>query len=106
MIITEKVAMVKVILDDSTLDDVVVSAYLEIAEKEILAWRYGGVHTPSELPSEFDMIQVHAVVVGYTQRGAEGQTWHSEGNIMRTFIYGDMLKYIHMNVTQICGVPS
>lgn len=104
---SEKLTMVKLMLgDEPGLQDKVLTAYLKAAAKEIIAWRYGGNTTITEVPAEYEMTQVHAVVIGYSQRGAEGQTWHSENGTMRTFHYDDMLAYIRANVVQMVGVPS
>lgn len=54
--------------------------------------------------AEYDTIQVMACVVGYSLRGAEGQTSHNENGIQRSFQYADMVKYIHEHVNPIVGV--
>lgn len=105
MTISEKMEMAKLMLGDPYLDDSVLQAYLDAAGREILNWRYGSANAPAEVPADYEMIQIHAVMVGYSQRGGEGQTWHSENGIMRTFHYDDMLAYIHANVVQMVGVP-
>lgn len=84
----------------------ILETYLNAAGNEILAWRYGSRSKPDEVPEEFDMIQIHAVMAGYTQRGAEGQTYHAENGINRTFVYSDMVNYIHRNVVPLAGVPA
>lgn len=103
----DKLAMVKVLLDvqkDNSQDEKI-EAFLEAAKKEIISWRfsYAG-DMPKEVPEEYEMIQVWAVVAGYSQSGAEGQATHSENGISRTFNYPDMLHYIHRNVVHKVGV--
>ena len=103
----EKLAMVKVLLDaqkDNSQDEKI-EAFLEAAKKEIISWRfsYAG-DMPEEVPEEYEMIQVWAVVNGYSQSVAEGQATHSENGISRTFNYPDMLHYIHRNVVHKVGV--
>lgn len=104
---TEKIDMVISFLeDDSMVSEDKLSVYLEAASKEIIAWRYSysGQSAPEEVPPEYEMTQVHAVIAGYTQSGAEGQSSHSENGISRTFRYGDMLHYIRANVIPLAGV--
>ena len=103
----EKLDMVKLMLgNEQTLNDDVLTAYLIAAAREIIMWRFDGKTTVTEVPPEYEMTQVHAVVIGFSQRGAEGQTWHSENGTMRTFHYDDMLAYIRANVVQMVGVPQ
>ena len=103
----EKLEMVKLLLDmaDEDSEDEKITAFLNAAEKEIISWRfsYAG-NMPTQVPEEYEMIQVWAVVNGYSQSGAEGQATHSENGISRTFNYPDMLHYIHRNVVHKVGV--
>ena len=103
----EKLDMVKTMLDmanDDSEDDKIL-AFLSAAEKEIISWRYSYAGTkPAEVPEDYEMTQVWAVVNGYSQSGAEGQATHSENGISRTFNYPDMLHYIHRNVVHKVGV--
>lgn len=83
-------------------DDVAIMAYLRAAEHEILHWRYGYANVmPASVPEEFEMTQIFAVIAGYGQIGAEGQTKHSEGAIERIYKHDNMLSYIHANVPAI-----
>lgn len=103
----EKLAMVKTVLDsqnDNSNDDKI-KAFLDAAKKEIISWRYSYANdVPDEVPEEYEMVQVWAVINGYSQSGAEGQATHSENGISRTFNYPDMLHYIHRNVVHKVGV--
>ena len=102
-----KISMLHSMLGDvDALTDIMLSDYLKAAKMEILAWRYGDPNAFSEVPPEYEMTQIHAVVSGFSQRGAEGQTWHAENGTMRTFHYDDMLHYIRANVVQKVSVPS
>ena len=103
----EMLALAKNILGiTNNTEDTVLLAYLRAAGKEILQWRYGATgNVPDTVPAEYELTQVFAVVSGYTQRGAEGQTWFAENGVMRTFHYDDMIQYIRRNVVQLVGVP-
>lgn len=84
--------------------------YLNIAKDEILSWQYhlvGGVpEDVTEVPPRYEGTQIYAVVAGYTHAGAEGQRMHIENGTHRTFIYSDMLDYIHNNVLPIVRVGA
>ena len=82
------------------------AAYLQIAKQEIIGWRYS--YNPSadvtEVPAEYEMTQVFAVLAGLTTSGAEGETAHSENGISRTFKHADMIAYIRAHVPPLCKV--
>lgn len=107
---SEKLAMVKALLrisDSDTSEDSLITTYLTMAAREILGWRYSNANPddiPTEVPSEYEMTQVQAVINGYTQSGIEGQTISVENGIHRHFEYSDMLRYIRSNVIPIAGV--
>lgn len=96
----EKLAMVKTIMGDDAPDDNTILSYLRLAETEILAWRYGFNQSamPIDVPAEYEMTQIYAVVSGFTQRGVEGQSVSIENGIHRHFDFTDMVRYIRQNV--------
>ena len=108
MTVEEKLSMVKTMLEiptEDTSEDGLIGVYLTASEKEIIAWRFSyGSAQVTEIPAEYEMTQVFAVVAGYSQGGTEGQTQHSENGINRTFKYADMLAYIRSNVIPLCKV--
>ncbi len=84
-----------------------IEVYLSAAEKEIINWRFSLTgNLPETLPEEYDMTHVWAVINGYSQAGAEGQSTHSENGVARTFNYADMVQYIRRNVRPMVGVLS
>ena len=105
---SEKLAMVKSLLriSDTSMDDLL-TTYLNVAKSEILGWRYSYDmdNAPSEVPAEYEMTQVQAVVNGFTQSGNEGQSVSIENGIHRHFSYADMVRYIRANVIAIARVP-
>lgn len=108
MTITEKVEMVMALLGEtgSALEEKI-EVYLKAAAKEIIAWRYSYTgNSVEEVPEEYEMTQIHAVIAGYTLSGAENQTLHSENGVQRTFKYSDMLSYIRAHVIPKVGVIS
>jgi hypothetical protein len=101
----EKLDMLSVLLNPSNEEAEKLEVYLQMAEKEILAWRYSYTsEKPETVPEEYEMTQIHAVIAGFNVSGAEGQATHSENGISRTFNYPDMLHYIHRNVVHKVGV--
>ena len=108
MTLAEKTQMVKTLLeiaDDDASSDELISAYLTLAEKEIISWRYSYTgQTITAVPAEYEVTQIMAVVAGYSQGGAENQTGHSENGIQRVFKYSDMVAYIRAHVIPICKV--
>lgn len=105
---SEKLAMVKSLLriSDTSMDELL-TTYLNAAKSEILGWRYSydRDNAPSEVPAEYEMTQVQAVVNGFTQSGNEGQSVSIENGIHRHFSYADMVRYIRANVIAIARVP-
>ena len=103
MTTAEKLATVKTILDisDNTKDELL-TTYLDMAKREILAWRYAdGADAPEDVPAEYEPVQIQAVVNGYTQSGSEGQTSASENGITRRFEFADMVSYIRAHVIAV-----
>lgn len=103
-----KIRMIKTSLgiaeDDVTLDGELYT-YLDMAGMEILNWMY--INHPSdresvtEVPTRYEVVQVNAVVNGYSHRGAEGEIVHNENGINRQFVHSDMVDYIRSNVFQL-----
>lgn len=100
----EKLTRVKLLLEDGgeVPSDEKLTEYITIAGNEILYWMYhmvGGVPLDvTAVPVKYENIQVYAVIAGYTQAGAEGESAHHENSVIRHFRYSDMLDYIHNNV--------
>lgn len=103
---SEKLRMVLTLMDVTEADDSVctaISTYLTAAASEIISRRYSyGSSTVTEVPVEYEMTQIWAVIAGYSQGGAEGQTQHSENGINRVFKYADMVDYIRAHVIPLC----
>ena len=108
MTMAEKIEMVMALLSetDSRLEEKI-EVYLTASAKEIISWRYSySSKSVSEVPAEYEMTQIYAVIAGYTLSGAENQTFHNENGIQRTFKYSDMLNYIRAHVVPKAGVIS
>lgn len=108
---TDKLLLLKSLIGEKDLSetsDSELSAYLAVANNEILNWMYRLYDSVPEniktIPAKYDMVQIQAVIAGYNLRGAENQTSHSENGINRSFKYADMLEYIHSNVISLVRV--
>jgi hypothetical protein len=105
-----KLAMVKAILridDTDTSEDALITTYLDMAQQEMLSWRYSHANpdnVPEAVPTEYEITQVQAVINGYTQAGVEGQVLSIENGIHRHFNYSDMVEYVRAHVIPIAGV--
>lgn len=101
----EKLTILKALLRADDSEDSLLETYLDVAEQEILTWRYSyASEMPAEVPVEYEMTQIHAVIAGYSISGAEGEVTHSENGISRTFKYEDMVNYIRSHVIPIAKV--
>lgn len=105
MTYADKLSMIKTLLeidDNDHSEDKRITVYLTIAEKEILSWGYSyAKNPPTEVPPEYEMTQINAVVTGYGMIGSENQTSDKEGVIFRVFKYEDMIAYIRGHVIPI-----
>jgi hypothetical protein len=107
MTLNDKLDMVKAIMGGDAPDDATIQTYLEFAKNEILQWRYSYCPSntlPEDVPAEYEMTQVQAVVNGFTQRGMEGEITSIENGVHRHFAYSDMVRYIRGNVIAIARV--
>ena len=101
----QKLDIIKTLIDDGTgymPSDNTLNNYIAVAGNEILSWMYhlvGGIPADvTDVPSKYEGIQIYAVIVGFTQSGAEGQGQSIENGVHRNFKYTDMLDYIHNKV--------
>lgn len=104
----EKLIRLKLILGISETDsDALLGEYLAMAKDEILNWLYINSSIPedvTEVPTRYEQVQIQAVIDGFSISGAEGQSTHSENGISRTFVYEDMVAYIHAHVYPYIGL--
>ena len=79
--------------------DSLLSAYINLAQKECLRWEYQLVGEPEEPDySAYDNVVIGAVICGMSIRGAENETQHSENGILRGFKHSDMSEYIRSHI--------
>ena len=99
----EKLSAVRNMVGDGDTDEVL-STYLLLAGKKIIAKAYPYDDTVEEVPSKYDYLQCEIAVYMLNKRGAEGQTSHSENGITRNYENADVPESMLKTVTPYCGV--
>ena len=86
MTIEEKIAEMSVGIAPDVADDAVLKSELMAAESMILNRMYPfGYEDGTVIPGRYDRLQIKLAIELYTQRGAEGQTSHTENGMTRTW---------------------
>ena len=85
-------------------DELAVSAYLSLAGNKICRRAYPFDPTISEVPAEYESIQIEIAVYLLNKRGAEGQTAHTENGIARTYGSSDVPAAMLRGVVPVAGV--
>lgn len=89
----EKLATLKELLDiDNVFKDGLLSVYLLLAGEKILQRAYPFDSSKTEVPDRYALLQCQIAEFMYNKRGAEGQTYHSESGINRTYESADIPK--------------
>lgn len=100
----EKTIMVSTLSGES--DEDIVSAYLYLAGQKILAIAYPFDKTVTEVPPQYEHIQIDAAVYLLNKRGGEGETAHSENGISRSYENADLPASMLRGVVPMCGVAK
>lgn len=85
----EKLTTLKVMVGSSDADEVL-STYLLIAGKKIIARAYPYDSSVTEVPAQYDFLQCEIAAYLLNKRGAEGEQAHSENGISRTYENADV----------------
>ena len=99
----EKLTYLRAMVDDTDTDEVL-STYLVVAGKKIIARAYPYDDTVTEVPEKYDTLQCEIAAYLLNKRGAEGQTQHSENGITRSYENADVPASMLKVVTPHCGV--
>ena len=100
---TEKLTYLRAMVGGSDTDEVL-STYLVVAGKKIIARAYPYDDTVTEVPDKYDTLQCEIAAYLLNKRGAEGQTQHSENGITRSYENADVPASMLKVVTPHCGV--
>lgn len=98
----EKITLVSAMSGESDYD--AVSAYLTMAGQKILALAYPFDHTVTEVPAQYEHVQIDAAVYLLNKRGGEGETAHSENGISRSYENADLPASMLRCIVPMCGV--
>lgn len=98
----EMAMMVSTMTGESNLE--VVSAYLYMAGQKVLALAYPYDNTVTEVPPQYEHIQIDAAVYLLNKRGGEGQTGHTENGISRVYENADLPDSMLRGIVPLCGV--
>ena len=99
----EKLTYLRAMVGDTDTDEVL-STYLVVAGKKIIARAYPYDDTVTEVPEKYDTLQCEIAAYLLNKRGAEGQTQHSENGITRSYENADVPASMMKVVTPHCGV--
>jgi hypothetical protein len=100
---TEKLTYLRAMIGGSDTDEVL-STYLVVAGKKIIARAYPYDDTVTEVPDKYDTLQCETAAYLLNKRGAEGQTQHTENGISRQYENADVPSSMLKVVTPHCGV--
>lgn len=93
---TEKLAFMRAIgnmADTTRFTDTVLAAFLDMAADVILEKMYPfGIPDGAEVPERYDRRQCSIAVYLYNRQGSEGETYHSENGINRSYASADVPK--------------
>lgn len=91
--------------DDPTTDDVL-STYLTLAGQKIIAKAYPYRNDITEVPAQYDTLQLEVAAYMLNKRGAEGQVTHTENGVQRQYENGDVPTTLLKTIVPHCGVIS
>ena len=99
----EKLTALKAMVGTSDSDEVL-STYLNFAGSKILAKAYPFQNDVSEVPTQYEYLQVEIAAYMLNKRGAEGETVHTENGITRQYENADVPASMLKAITPYCGV--
>lgn len=99
----EKLIALKAMVGGSDSDEVL-STYLLLAGKKIIARAYPYNPEVAEVPVQYECLQLEIAAYMLNKRGAEGQVSHNENGINRTYENADIPSSMLRCVTPHCGV--
>lgn len=104
----EKLSLLRVMVgqpaNDESWSDAVLVAYLKIAGETIINRAYPYDDTVTEVPRRYGVLQCEIATYLLNKRGAEGQTYHSENGVNRTYESADVPESLLSGVIPHCEV--
>lgn len=99
----EKLTVLKAMVGSSDSDEVL-SSFLLLAGRKIIARAYPYDSSVTEVPTQYDYLQCEIAAYLLNKRGAEGQTSHSENGITRSYENADVPSSMMKIITPHVGV--
>ena len=99
----EKLIALRAMIGGSDTDEVL-STYLKLAGRKIINRAYPYDNTVTEVPAQYDTLQVEIAAYMLNKRGAEGQTSHTENGITRQYESADVPSSMLKTIAPYCGV--
>lgn len=100
---SEKLTALKAMVGGSDTDEVL-STYLMLAGRKIIAKAYPYDPDVTEVPTKYEYLQLEIAAYLLNKRGAEGQTSHSENGISRSYENADIPSSMLRAITPNVGV--
>lgn len=102
----EKIKSLRIMLGDSDDADDTLSTYLDFAGRKIIARAYPYGSAQTEVPAQYETLQIEIALYMLNKRGAEGETAHTENGITRNYGAADVPEEMLRIVTPHVGVIS
>lgn len=102
MIDSEKLEMLKDLTGEA--DDVVLLTYLTLAGQKVIQKAYPYRNDVQKVPEKYATVQVEIACYLLNKRGAEGETYHSENGINRSYENADVPESMLARVIPFAGV--
>jgi hypothetical protein len=99
----EKLTALKAMVGGSDTDEVL-STYLSLAGSKIIAKAYPYKTDVTEVPAQYEYLQLEIAAYMLNKRGAEGQVTHTENGVQRQYENADVPPSMLKAITPYCGV--
>ncbi len=98
----EKLTALKALSGET--DEEVLSTFLSLAANKVIQRAYPFRKDVTEVPAQYAMNQVEIANFLLAKRGAEGETYHGENGITRTYKGGDVPEEMLRAIIPMVGV--
>lgn len=101
----EKITALRAMVGGSD-EDTVLSTYLNLAGRKIITKAYPYKTDVTEVPTQYEYLQLEIAAYMLNKRGAEGQVTHTENGVQRQYENADVPPSMLKAITPYCGVIS
>lgn len=105
----DKMAELKIVLEDETIPDAALLSYLRQAENIILNRMYPyldeATYVELTVPAKYEYKQIRIAAYMINKRGAEGETQHIENGIHRNYGGADVPADMLRDILPAIGIP-